>query len=451
MGLRGKLASQSTLIFAVRIFGAGLVFIAQAAMARFWGGAALGQYLLVIAAINLVAVVLPLGFHTIGTYFAAEYRAKGQGGLMRRFLIRAYGQSALVAIGLYLLGKPALPLLGDVGVLLEPLWLPACAMAAASAVVFINGAVLVGLKRPFAGFFAEALFRPMLLIGAFILTLFIGEQGGGDQSGSLTFFITLMAAGYAVVASLHFVILLVSLRKLPEGEADPEVNENARWWRFAAPWVLLALAGDFFYDIDLIALSGMMSHHDLAVFGVCTRIFSLVAFGVSAVYAVTLPDMFEAEAHNDRAGFNRKIGDANLVAAGLSIVLFIGVVIGGPFALMLFGPDFLVGAGPLAVLCLTLAVRSVFGPAALVLSIHDKPWASIPAALVGLFSLGFANLFLVPWFGLMGAALAALYATSFWSVTLWLTARHVAGIDVSIFPRLSQMLDARKRKKLVSL
>ena len=29
------------------------------------------------------------------------------------------------------------------------------------------------------------------------------------------------------------------------------------------------------------------------MFGVCTRVFSLVAFGVAAVYSVVLPDMFE--------------------------------------------------------------------------------------------------------------------------------------------------------------
>ena len=91
MDLRRRLLSQSTVIFAGRLFGAGLVFLAQAAIARYWGAEILGEYLLIIATVNIIGVVMPLGFETIGTYFAAEYRAKGEGRLLRGFMLRAYG------------------------------------------------------------------------------------------------------------------------------------------------------------------------------------------------------------------------------------------------------------------------------------------------------------------------------------------------------------------------
>ena len=57
MDLRGRLLSQSTVIFGARIFGAGLIFLAQAAVARFWGADVLGEYLLVIAAVTAVRMV----------------------------------------------------------------------------------------------------------------------------------------------------------------------------------------------------------------------------------------------------------------------------------------------------------------------------------------------------------------------------------------------------------
>ena len=41
------------------------------------GSYALGQYLLFVAAINLIALVLPLGFQIVGGYFAADYAARG--------------------------------------------------------------------------------------------------------------------------------------------------------------------------------------------------------------------------------------------------------------------------------------------------------------------------------------------------------------------------------------
>ena len=89
---------------------------------------------------------------------------------------------------------------------------------------------------------------------------------------------------------------------------------------------------------------------------------------------------------------------------------------------MLFGPSFAAGAMPLAVLCLALVVRSVMGPASLVLSIHDRPYASLPAVALGVVSLVALNWLLVPPMGLMGAAMAATLAITIWSVALWWTA-----------------------------
>jgi O-antigen/teichoic acid export membrane protein len=208
--------------------------------------------------------------------------------------------------------------------------------------------------------------------------------------------------------------------------------ETPRWWRYAAPWVLITLATDFFFDIDLLLLATLLEPEELAIFGVCSRIFALTAFGVSAVYAVILPDMFENHARADRPAFERKVGEANLAASVVSLGLFVVVLVGAPFALMLFGPEFQAGALPLAILCLALVVRSAFGPASVVLSIHDRPWASLPAVGLGVVTLVIGNMLLVPSLHLMGAALAALIAISLWSLALWLTALRTAGMDVSI-------------------
>jgi O-antigen/teichoic acid export membrane protein len=226
-----------------------------------------------------------------------------------------------------------------------------------------------------------------------------------------------------------------AVRSLP-ATGEVRQGESRRWWRFALPWVLVSLATDFFFDIDLLLLSGHLSTADLAIFGVCTRMFSLISFGVAAVYAVTLPDIFESEANADRAGFNRKLGDANVVAVLISLAMLVIMTLAAPLALTLFGPAFLAGAAPMSVLCLALVVRSVFGPATVVLSMRDRPYASLPSIALGMATLVIANLVLVPPFGLMGAAFSALLSISIWNVALWLTALHAAGIDVSIFARI---------------
>jgi O-antigen/teichoic acid export membrane protein len=430
MNLRRQLASQSAVIFGSRLFGAGLTFLAQAAIARVLGSTVLGQYLLIFAAVNLVAVVMPLGFETVGTYFAAEYRARGEGRLLRGFIVRAYGHIAAAAVLLFVLGYPIAGLFGEPGRVFTQHWAPACLLAFATAMVFVTSSLLIGVKRPFAGYFADSIFRPMVIIAAFL----IGLTGVGLDV-RFEMLIWGVALGYTAIALGQFVWLLRAVREVPVA-VPVRPLEWKRWWRFALPWVVISLATDFFFDIDLLVLSNLLNHEDLAIFGVCTRVFSLVSFGVAAVYAVTLPDMFESEAKADRAGFMRKIGDANLVATGLSLILLVIVAVGAPLALMLFGQAFLAGILPLCVLCVALVVRSALGPASLVLSVHDQPYATLPAIALGIGTLVLGNVLLVPHFGLMGAAIAALGSITLWSTAQWYTVLRKTGVDVSIRARL---------------
>jgi O-antigen/teichoic acid export membrane protein len=429
MSLRQRLLSQSTVIFGARLFGAGLTFLVQVAIARYISGQALGDYILIMAAVNIVAVVMPLGFETIGTYFAAEYRARGEGRLLRGFMLRAYGHTALTGVLLLAVGYPIAGLFGEPGRALAEHWLPAAVLAIATATVLVSGAMLVGLKRPFAGFFAETLFRPMLAFAGFAVALNV------TAGSAINTLLWVLSVGYAIVALVQLGMLLVATRQIPL-EAVPRHDEWRRWWRFAVPWIALAVAGDFFFDIDLLLLSGHLSREELAIFGVCTRVFSLVSFGVGAVYAVTMPDMFESEALKDRAGFHRKVGEANLVATGLSIALLVIVLALSPFAFMLFGSAFQAGVIPLVILCIGLIVRSVFGPASVMLSIENRPYTSLPAVAASMATLVVANLALVPSLHVLGAAFAALMAMTVWSAALWFTAVRVAGVDVSIRARL---------------
>lgn len=427
MSLARRLASQSTIIFGGRLFGAGLIFLVQAFIARVWGAAILGEYLLIIAAVNLIAVAMPLGFQTVGTYFAAEYRARGERGQLIAFVTRAYGHVALAFVLVVIAGPLLLSALGQGGSTLAGHFMPIALLALATALVYVSGGVLVGLKRPFAGFFADGIFRPMVVMGTFLVCAMMFDLPMDGFSAMLW----AIAIGYVAIALVHFGFVVVTISRV-EGKAAVQASEWPRWWRFAAPWVLITLATDFFFDIDLLLLANILTREELAIFGVCTRIFSLVAFGVAAVYAVTLPDMFESEAQQDRAAFHRKVGEANLVATLVSLVLFALVAIGGHFALLLFGESFTAGAVPLAILCLALVVRSAMGPASMVLSIHDRPWASLPAVLAGMGVLVAGNFILVPAFHLVGAALAALIGITVWSVALWVIALRTAHIDVSI-------------------
>lgn len=426
MSSANRLAAKSMLIFGLRMFGAGFVIVVQAAISRVWGAGALADFLLVTAAANLLAVMMPLGFQTVATYFSAEYGSRSEGRHLRWFVRRAYGQMALVGLAILLFGWPITLVMGEAGVHLQRLWGPTALIAIATALATLNSTVLVGLKRPLTGYLPDMMFRPVLTLVLFVIVAWLSPADNiAGMVWSLS--IVLLVMFGAQYAWVNRAITLVPKQDVVR-EPEPK-----RWWRFAAPWVVITLAADYFFDINLLLLAGLLDRTDLAIFGISTRIFALASFGVVAVYGLTLPNMFDAERDTDKEAFGKRVGEANFVATGLSLVLFIGVLVFGRYVLMLFGEEFTDGAVPVAILCLGLVVRAAFGPASLVLSMHDRPWASLPAVGLGLTALVIGNATLVPMYGLMGAAISAFVAVSLWSVSLWATALWQAGIDVSIF------------------
>lgn len=422
-----KNLSRSGGLFAARMAGAGLTFLVQAAIARIWGSNVLADYLLLISAANIAGMMMPLGFQTIGSYFAVEYAAHGNRADLLRFVRRAYLQTGASAV---VLAAACWGMLVIGGLATSPaaLVVPGLVFALAMASVFICGALLVGLKHTAAGLLTDGLFRPLVVLAGFVIALQVGE------GANLNLMVQIMAGAYFCVALCCLAYTLKAVMAVPN-EAAACADQPKRWWRFAVPWVIIATSTEFFFDIDLLFLATVLDKTELAVFGVSARIVGLMAFGITAVYAVLLPDMMRAEARKESDSFYRCLGEANLAAFAMALVLLAGSLVVGSWALALFGPAFEQGRWALSILCAILLVRTFFGPAELVLSLHDRPWAALPAVAAGLGGLVVANLMVIPLYGLNGAASAALIATLFSGLVKWITVRKLTGVDVSLLGR----------------
>lgn len=437
MGLRQQLASKSAILFAVRITGAGTIFLAQAAIARLWGSVQLGEYLIAIATINLLAIMLPLGMQTVGSYFAAEHAAKGDGKGLRAFAWLSYGLILFPGLLIAYLAGQLIHFLGVTGEHLEHMWWPISIMAVGSSVFFVNAGILVGLKRPFMGFFADTIFRPLLIVAALITSYAMAAPGENIQV-----LLWVLALTYCVVIGVQTAITLRQLSALPTNDNATAPNWR-RWFYFALPWIIITLSTDFFFDADLLVLANFLSKEQIAVFGVCTRIFVLASYGITAVYAVTMPGMMEDATKNDMDGLGAKIGDANLMATGLAVVLTLVIAMASPIVLSIFGKDFSGGYWPLVILCISLVVRSAFGPGPLILSARNRPYATLPAVGTGLAALIVCNIVLVPMLGLVGAALSAVLSYFAGSFMVWRTTKRVTGTDVSLLPVMQKYLARR--------
>ncbi len=428
MSAARRLFTTSAVMFAGRLFGAGVMFSVQAAIARIFGAESLGQYAVAVSAMNLVAVALPLGFPVVASFFASQYAAQGQGAPLKRFFLQASAQALVLGFVVLVLGPPVLRQFGGVAADLANHWRPVAVTAIALSFLTLTSAIVVAFKRPFIALSGDAISRPLILAAGFGLAYWFAPA---DKVLGVLWF---SCAGTCVLGAIFFWIGYRFINRVPMVEAS--ANEQKRWWFYALPWALLALVGDFFFDFDLLMLSRQLNYEELAVFGITTRLFALAAFGVTAVYSISLPHLFEAEAKGMPGDLVTRIQHTNIAATGTAVAMLVGVMVVAPFVFMLMGPAFAKATGPLAILCVALLIRSLFGPGALILSMAQKPYRPLIPMAIGMATVILGNYVLVPLYGLYGATISAALALSIWAAALWYITLRETGSDVSIFPAI---------------
>lgn len=421
----------SSMLFFMRAAGALIAFVTQIVIARFFGAEELGQFLLMLALANIIANIIPLGYQVMGSYFISAYRFRAERSQLQAFLHRAYKRVLFCGIASLLAGC-LLIFIGNFFLSTKVLALVTFALilAPAMAIIFMNGSVLIGIKEPVIGSLPDMLFRPLTFLTVVVILAIFGQSHIlGSSFWIAVVIIWLIAIG-------HFVLVDHNLPAFPKSLPKPDPNEIQKWRRFALPWLLIALVTEFILDLDILLLGSLLSADELAVFGVCLRLFAIFGFAVNAIYIIVLPEMFSAGIKNNETGFQQQLALANTLASMAACFCLLSAIFLGDPILNIFGEEFLIGRPVLIILMIAMIIRTVFGPAHIVLSLHDYPYAALPILLFGLSILLAGNFILVPVYGLLGAATALLLSYACWSIALWHLTRVKTGQDISLFATL---------------
>lgn len=424
------MAASSLAGFVIRAAGVVLMTVVTVLFTRIMGAEEYGRLAFLLSGSFIIVLFAGLGLPTASSRLVPRYLARQDRDTALHYLIAGLATVAVTSTiaavafaGLMKLlpsvfGAYDFPFSGILG-LIVTIGLMRFASEASRAFGF-----------QLSGFIAESIAVRVLLLLALAVYLFLGAHLSAGAALELY-----VAAQAAVVLGL---VLLVLRRITPSVAA-------ARWrsWRLYKGWlgvasVMLVTPVYYFllFETDIVVLGLLAGPYDVGLYQVARRLAELTVFCAGAASSVGLPRLARAHAERRADRIQATVDVMNLISVGSTGMIVLALIAVGPFALQLFGPEFVAGYPILLVLAVGRLLAVLVGPVSdvLLMTGHHRR--------LGRINLAFAvvnlalNLALIPLIGALGAAIATSVASLSWNVWLYLLLRRLMPIDTSVVRRL---------------
>ncbi len=416
------------LLLTGRLGGGLAIFLVNILIARNLGVDALGTFAIFVSMVAILTVCLPIGFNSVASFFATEYRVTERSGLLKGFiaaalkyiLVSAGCLMVMLTIGYYfpLQTLPRDNLLFALLVVIT---------AIGTSLLNLNSAILIGLNRQVTGSLPETLFRPLLvLIG--VSTIFAANTSSDVYSVMI---ISAIASWTAVIIVIARALELKNIFQNNEVE-----NDHPRWKKASYPWLATSLLWDYMIDLVLLLTSILSNVAEIAVLHICFRYRVLAGFGMRTIYMLLMPEITEHTIRKNFNEMNEKITQANMASLVYSIGVITVFIFLGNWLLGLFSENITYGQPVLIIVSFTMIIRALFGPATLILAVHNLHIATAVISSIGLLLAAGIILLFFAEYQLLAVAVAYTFANFFISATIWQYGKKQTGIDSSIFANI---------------
>jgi O-antigen/teichoic acid export membrane protein len=414
--------------FSIRVASAALAFVSQVVLARLMGEFEYGIFVFVWVLIVLGGNLSCLGFPTAIIRFLPEYHSRGVHDLIhgltstaRQFAFASATSFAIVGIAALYLCRGMVESYYVTPIFLGLFIMPMIAL----------GDILDGTARanhwPVMALSPTFLIRPTLILAFMLAAILAGAPHTALTAVSAALcatFVTTLAQYWALTARLR--------RRYPTG---PRTVDFSAWIAVALPIFLIEGAGYLLTNSDVIVVGIFLPPEKVAVYFAAAKTMALVHFVSFSVRAAAGPRFSAIIAEGDRTRLAAFAAEATRWTFWPALAVGLAVLAAGQFLLSLFGAAFASGHVVMAILLAGILLRAVVGPGEMLLMMAGRQnlcawlYAATLAVSVAL------NLFLIPRFGIEGAASATASAMAVEALLLHVAARRSLGINLLAFAR----------------
>ena len=389
--------------FALNVSARGLNFVVQVVLARWLAVEGYGIYALVVASVSMLAILGKMGLDTVVLRYVAAMSTEGAWARLRGVLTgsnrMALGSSLLILaageVVLHFFGdgmEPVLRRSWQIGLFLVPLLV----------MTGLRQEALRALRRIVAARLPENILVPVSMLG--VLFFF---QLGGKVGPEYALFARLLAVGGAFAVGSWLLI-----RALPPAVKKASAEYHPRkLFLESLPYLLVASMQEVMGKIDVVMLGYYMNVSQVGLYNAAVQLTTIAAFGLIAANTIAAPMISSYYAQDNRPALQKTVSLTALGATAFGMLVLLGFLFFGRFALRLFGEAYMASWGALWILLAARMGSAFAGPVGWILAMTGRQ--KFLSKILIIFALAdvMLNMLLIPIWGIKGAALATMIVT----------------------------------------
>lgn len=186
-------------------------------------------------------------------------------------------------------------------------------------------------------------------------------------------------------------------------------------------------------QVDQIISGIMLGFEDLGEFKVNLHLGFIISLPLIIVNIIITPRIAKLWKNQDLQLLGKLITNSNYIIVGTSIPLFVILILTYHKVLpLLFGNGYSVHLGLISVIGLTHCINALLGPVVSILNMTENEAIVSKGIIISCCINVFLNVILIPYFGVLGAALATLMSVSTWNIFLAKSLLDKTGIKSSL-------------------
>ncbi|MGG6270691.1 flippase [Leptolyngbya sp. AN03gr2] len=387
-------------VFLLRITYTGLTFITGVLLARVLGVLGFGIYNYALTWTLTLGLIANVGFDNLIVREIATYSAQSAWGSVRGMLRYANQVVLFLSIALALVAIAIAWKIGIAGN--NQMFSAFCAAMVTLPIVALRNltrGAIKGFSRVTLSLVPELLFAPILLIvlvGGFYLLL--------PQQLTATW--VMIFYGVSALVTLGMGVMMLN-RVLPvEAKTAKRSYQIKAWIHSALPFIFLEGLYALNAQVDILMLGALRGVEAAGVYVPVSRGANLIVFALMAVVNVLAPVQASLYTQGKRQELQSLVTRSTGGVFLASLAIALPLIVFGHWYLMLFGAAFTQGQRALTILCLGQVAASVTGLAGPLLNMTGYERYTLISVAVGGGLNIVLNTYLIPLWGIEGAALA---------------------------------------------